>query len=87
MDEFSMKFFSVLALSFSMIILTGCNKMPKECNDAWDKLESFGKQMGVPEDQIKVQKEKFVKEVTAMKPEQAKEQCSMQNSIMGMVGQ
>lgn len=82
-----MKKLTLLCLSICMLSFTACSKMPKECNDAWNKLEKFGKDMGVPEDQLKVQKEQFEKEVKAMKVDEAAQQCSMQNSLMGMVGQ
>ena len=74
-------------LSIVVLALSGCSKMPKECNDAWDKLEKLASQMGIPEEQLKTQKEQFEKEIQAMDREQATEQCKMQNSIMGMVGQ
>ena len=82
-----MKKLTLLCISLCMLSLTACSKMPKECNEAWDKLEKFGKQMGVPEEQLKVQKEQFEKDVKALKTEVAVEQCSAQNSLMGMVGQ
>lgn len=77
----------LLSLTMMLFSLSACSPMPQECQDAWTKLESFAQQMGVPEAQLKMQKEKFEQEIKAMKKDEAKEQCRMQSSMMGMVGQ
>lgn len=81
-----MKKLMFTSLSIACLALSGCSKMPKECDQAWDKLEKLASEMGIPEEQLKTQKEQFEKEIKAMDREQATEQCKMQNSIMGMVG-
>ena len=51
-----MKKTSLSCLALLSLSLTACSPMPKECAETWEKMESFAKNMGISDEQLKQQK-------------------------------
>lgn len=66
--------------------LSACSNMPKECQESWEKLESFSKQMGLSEEQIKQQKVQFEEGIKKHSKEEAIQICQTQSNFLGLVG-
>ncbi|OTG82615.1 hypothetical protein B9T33_03965 [Acinetobacter sp. ANC 5054] len=77
---------SIALLTTLCLGLTACSKMPKECEESWEKLESLSKQMGLSEDQIKEQKKQFEEEISKKPKDEAIQICKTQTSFLGLVG-
>lgn len=67
--------------------VSACSPMPKECAETWEKMESFAKNMGISDEQLKQQKKQFENEVKQMKSEEAVKICRMQGTALGFIGQ
>lgn len=82
-----MKKTSLSCLALLSLSLTACSPMPKECAETWEKVESFAKNMGISDEQLKQQKKQFENEVKQMKSEEAVKICRMQGTALGFIGQ
>ena len=40
--------------------LSACSQVPKECAESWEKMEKLSKKMGMPDDQIKINKKVLI---------------------------
>ena len=49
------KFF-LLSMGITLASLTACSKMPSECQESWNKMEKFGKKLGVPKEELQKRK-------------------------------
>ena len=79
-----MKFLLSTATLFSLISLSACSQVPKECTDAWKQMEKLSKQMGMPEDQINAHKKDFQDNIKGLSKEDAIKACNMQSSLLNM---
>lgn len=82
-----MKPFLTLSAVLLSLSLSACSQMPKECQESWKKIEALAQQMGLPEEQIKAQREQFEANLKGLSNEDAIQACNMQNSILGMATQ
>jgi hypothetical protein len=64
---------------YTLLSLSACSKMPKACVESWEN-GKLAEQMGLPEEQLKEQKE-FEEDVKAMNTEEATRMCKIQNSL------
>ncbi|MDY6510924.1 hypothetical protein SKM62_00545 [Acinetobacter faecalis] len=54
------KFF-LLGIGITLASLTACSKMPSECQESWNKMEKFGKKLGVPKEELQKRKKNLKK--------------------------
>ena len=78
---------TIILLTGLSIMLTACNKIPKECEQSWEHIADIAKKSGIPDDAIETQKKEFERNVQEMPKDKAIETCNAQNSIFGMVKQ
>ncbi len=78
---------TIILLTGLSIMLTACNKIPKECEQSWEHIADMAKKSGIPDDAIETQKKEFERNVQEMPKDKAIETCNAQNSIFGMVKQ
>ena len=79
-----MKKFFVLSMGITLASLTACSKMPSECQESWNKMEKFGKKLGVSKEELHQRKTEFEDNIKQMDPKEAVQLCSTQNSILEM---
>ncbi|MBP8063909.1 MAG: hypothetical protein KAY38_02755 [Acinetobacter sp.] len=77
------KFF-LLSMGITLASLTACSKMPSECQESWNKMEKFGKKLGVSKEELHQRKTEFEDNIKQMDPKEAVQLCSTQNSILEM---
>ncbi len=58
--------------------------MPSECRESWNKMEKFGKKLGVPKEELQKRKKEFEENIEQMDSKEAIKLCSTQNSILEM---
>lgn len=81
-----MKNFRNLAvIIFLLFGISACSKIPKECEDTWDKIEEIAKSSGVPPEALSTQKKQFEEQVQAMEKNQAIESCKAQSSVFDLI--
>ena len=76
---------TIILLTGLSIMLTACNKIPKECEQSWEHIADMAKKSGIPDDAIETQKKDFERNVQEMPKDKAIEVCNAQNSIFGLV--
>ncbi|KJV45020.1 hypothetical protein ABFP25_06450 [Acinetobacter indicus] len=81
------KMIGALTLPLLCLALTGCDRMPAECEEAWDKMDSLSTKMGLSEEQRQFQKKQFEAGIKEMSTEDAKRLCSQQTQTLGIIGQ
>ena len=79
-----MKKFFLLGIGITLASLTACSKMPSECQESWNKMEKFGKKLGVSKEELHQRKTEFEDNIKQMDPKEAVQLCSTQNSILEM---
>lgn len=79
-----MKTLILLIMGITLISLTACSKMPSECQESWNKMEKFGKKLGVPKEELQKHKHEFEANIKQMDVKEAVKLCSTQNSILEM---
>lgn len=67
------KMIGALTLPLLCLALTGCDRMPAECEEAWDKMDSLSTKMGLSEEQRQFQK-------NSLRPESKKCRLKMPNA-------
>lgn len=77
------KFF-LLSMGITLASLTACSKMPSECQESWNKMEKFGKKLGVPKEELQKRKKEFEENIEQIDSKEAIKLCSTQNSILEM---
>jgi hypothetical protein len=71
-----------VGITVCLISLTGCSKIPTECQESWNKVEKFGKQIGLSDSDLKIKKKEFEDSILQMDPKQAAQICESQNSFL-----
>ena len=79
-----MKNLILLSMGITLVSPTACSKMPSECQESWNKMEKFGKKLGVPKEELQKRKKEFEENIEQMDPKEAIKLCSTQNSILEM---
>ncbi|RKG55142.1 hypothetical protein D7V64_02140 [Acinetobacter cumulans] len=82
---FAMKLHLLMLLGSLSFILTGCQRLPEECQNYWTNIEKISKQMQMSDLQIKTRKQQFKEQVTAMNKQEAIEYCSRQSSFLNLM--
>ena len=59
------KFF-LLSMGITLASLTACSKMPSECQESWNKMEKFGKKLGVSKEELHQRKTEFEDNIKQM---------------------
>ncbi|WP_163124016.1 hypothetical protein [Acinetobacter portensis] len=77
-----MKNLILLGMGITLASLTACSKMPSECQESWNKMEKFGKKLGVPKEELAQRKTDFEEKISQMDPKTATQLCASQNSIL-----
>lgn len=79
-----MKKLILLSMGITLVSLTACSKMPSECQESWNKMEKFGKKLGVSKEELQKRKHEFEDNIKQMDPKEAVKLCSTQNAILQM---
>lgn len=74
-----------IVLGSLSILLTGCQRLPEECQNYWTAVEKISKHMQMSELQIKTRKQEFEAQLKTMQKKDAIEFCSRQSAFLNLM--